>query len=108
MKLKITIILTFMIALTGCALKSGPPKLPRCNGQNVRVLNQGKWNKWSWSDENVLQHNNTAVKPVPTPIILNTLENEVPKAHVGLNTPPLDSINHQASSYKNAEITHEK
>ncbi|CBI75756.1 Type IV secretion system protein VirB7, 15 kDa Antigen [Bartonella clarridgeiae 73] len=108
MKLKITIILILVIALIGCAsLKSGPQKLPRCNGQNVRVLNQGKWNKWSWDDQNVLQHN-TAVKPVPRAIILNTLENEIPKAHVELNTPPVDSIKHQAPSYKNAEITDEK
>ncbi|WP_407965009.1 conjugal transfer protein TraJ [Bartonella sp. C271] len=105
MKLKITIILILLIALTGCAsFKSGPKKLPRCSGQNIRMLNQGKWN---WNNNSTFLHN-TAIKPITTPIILNTQENEAPKAHVELPAPPVNTINHQTPSYTNAEITHEK
>nr|WP_100693951.1 conjugal transfer protein TraJ [Bartonella sp. 1-1C] len=104
MKLKITIILILLITLTSCAsLKSGARKLPHCNGQNTRMLNQGKWN---WNPHNIIH--NTAIKPITTPIILNTQENEAPKAHIGLPTSSADTINHQTPSYKNAEITYEK
>ncbi|OPB31774.1 conjugal transfer protein TraJ [Bartonella sp. AR 15-3] len=103
MKLKITIILILLIALTGCAsFKNGPKKLPRCNGQNTRMLNQGKWN-----NNNTFLHN-MAIKPITTPVILNTQENEAPEAHVALPTLPGNTINPQTPSYKNAEITHEK
>ncbi|MDD9333004.1 MAG: hypothetical protein PV354_04895, partial [Bartonella sp.] len=104
MKLKITIILILLVTLTGCtSLKSSARKLPRCNGQNARILNQGKWNL---NHHNILH--NTAVKPITTPIILNTQENEAPKAHIELPASSVDTIKHQTPSYKNAEITHEK
>ncbi len=104
MQLKITIILILLITLTGCAsLKSGTQKLPRCNGQNARMLNHGKWN---WNHHNIIH--NTAIKPITTPIILNTQENEASKAHIGFPASSVDTINHQMPSYKNAEIIHEK
>ncbi len=88
------------IALTGCASLSGPKKPPRCNGKHTRALNKDKWN---WDNQNVV-HPEKSLKPVTTPIILNTLESE--KATV--NSALLKPVIHEARSDKTVEVTREK
>ncbi len=88
------------IALTGCASLSGPKKPPRCNGKHTRALNKDKWN---WDNKNVV-HPEKSVKPVTTPIILNTLESEKATANSALLKPVI----HEARSDKTVEITREK
>ncbi len=88
------------IALTGCASLSGPKKPPRCNGKHTRALNKDKWN---WDNKNVV-HPEKSVKPVTTPIILNTLESEKATANSALLKP----IIHEAQSDKIVEVTREK
>ncbi|WP_413154777.1 type IV secretion system protein VirB7 [Bartonella sp. cb54] len=103
MKLKITVAAFCTIALTGCASLSGPKKPPRCNGQNTRALNKDKWN---WHNQDIiLQEQN--VKPITTPIILNTLESEKTTANVAFNTASSKSVNHEVP-LKITEVAHEK
>ncbi|CAF26525.1 hypothetical protein [Bartonella quintana] len=104
MKRKITFFMILMIALTGCASLSGPKKPPRCNGQYTRALNR---DKWDWDNKNIIIQKKI-VKPVTTPIILNTLESEKATADVTLHPASLDSINHEKFSDQNTEIAREK
>ncbi len=92
------------IALTGCASLSGPKKPPRCNGKHTRALNQ---DKWDWNNNGfILQEK--IIKPVTTPIILNTLESEKATADVRINTALLNPINHETPFEKTVEATREK
>ncbi|WP_375642296.1 MULTISPECIES: type IV secretion system protein VirB7 [unclassified Bartonella] len=104
MKRKITFVMALTIALTGCASLSGPKKPPRCNGKHTRALNKDKWN---WDNKNVV-HPEKSVKPVTTPIILNTLENEKAPANLALNTALLKPVIHEARSDKTVEVMREK
>ncbi len=88
------------IALTGCASLSGPKKPPRCNGKHTRALNKDKWH---WDNKNIV-YPEKSVKPVTTPIILNTLESE----KVTANSALLKPIIHEARSDKTVEVMREK
>ncbi len=88
------------IALTGCASLSGPKKPPRCNGKHTRALNKDKWN---WDNKNIV-YPEKSVKPVTTPIILNTLESE----KVIANSALLKPVIHEARSDKTVEVMREK
>ncbi len=88
------------IALTGCASLSGPKKPPRCNGKHTRALNKDKWN---WDNKNIVQPEKS-VKPITTPIILNTLESE----KVTANSASLNPVIHEARSDKTVEVIREK
>ncbi|GAA5107776.1 type IV secretion system protein VirB7 [Bartonella jaculi] len=104
MKRKISFFVILSIILTGCASLSGPKKPPRCNGKQTRALNR---DKWDWDNKNyILQEK--IVKPITTPIILNTLESEKAKADVRLNTALLNSLNHKTLSDNSVEATREK
>ncbi|WP_375706019.1 type IV secretion system protein VirB7 [Bartonella sp. AA2SXKL] len=100
MKRKITFVMVLTIALTGCASLSGPKKPPRCNGKHTRALNKDKWN---WDNKNIV-YPEKSVKPVTTPIILNTLESE----KVTANSALLKSVIHEARSDKTVEVMREK
>ncbi|WP_317993703.1 type IV secretion system protein VirB7 [Bartonella gliris] len=104
MKRKVTVFVILMIALTGCASLSGPKKPPRCNGKHTRALNR---DKWDWDNKNIILQEKI-VKPVTTPIILNTLESEKATADVRPHTTPLRSISHETLSDKTMEVTREK
>ncbi|GAB5038627.1 hypothetical protein BHOIPH601_06290 [Bartonella henselae] len=103
MKRKITFVMILIIALTGCASLTGPKKPPRCNGKVTRALNR---DKWDWDNKNlILQEKN--VKPVRTPIILNTLENEKATATVTLKENSLNSITRETLPENTMEIARE-
>ncbi len=92
------------IALTGCASLSAPKKPPRCNGKHTRALNKDKWN---WNNKNIVLQERS-LKPVTTPIILNTLENEKATVNSTLNPASLKSTIHEAQADKTVEVTREK
>lgn len=92
------------IALTGCASLSGPKKPPRCNGKQTRALNKDKWN---WENKNVA-HPEKSVKPVRTPIILNTLESEKVTANLTIHPALLKPGIYEARSDKTVEVPREK
>ncbi len=92
------------IALAGCASLSGSPKPPRCNGKHTRALNKDKWN---WENKNIV-HPEKSVKPVTTPIILNTLESEKATVNSALNPTLLKPVIHEVRSDKTMEVTREK
>ncbi|WP_375614692.1 MULTISPECIES: type IV secretion system protein VirB7 [unclassified Bartonella] len=100
MKQKITFVMVLTMALTGCASLSGPKKPPRCNGKHTRALNKDKWN---WDNKNIV-YPEKSVKPVTTPIILNTLESE----KVTANSALLKPVIHEARSDKTVEVMREK
>ncbi|AGF76304.1 hypothetical protein [Bartonella vinsonii] len=104
MKRKITFVMILMIALTGCAFLNGPKKPPRCNGQHTRALNR---DKWDWDNKNLILQEKI-VKPVRTPIILNTLESEKATVNVTLKKASLNSINRETLSENTVEIAREK
>ncbi|USP01387.1 type IV secretion system protein VirB7 [Bartonella taylorii] len=104
MKRKITFFVILTTVLTGCASLSGPKKPPRCNGKHTRALNR---DKWDWDNKNIILQEKI-VKPVTTPIILNTLESEKATADVTPHTALLNPINHEALFDKTAEVTREK
>ncbi|WP_156851085.1 type IV secretion system protein VirB7 [Bartonella refiksaydamii] len=104
MKRKLTFFVFLTIALTGCASLNGPKKPPRCNGKHTRILNR---DKWDWDNKNfILQEK--IVRPVTTPVILNTLESEKATADVILKEAPLNPINHKTLFDKTVEATREK
>ncbi|ENN94543.1 hypothetical protein [Bartonella vinsonii] len=103
MKRKIIFFLILTMALTGCASLSGPKKPPRCNGKQTRVLNK---DKWDWDNKNTGQEK--IVKPVTTPIILNTLESEKATAVVTPYTASFNPINHKTLSQKTLEVAREQ
>ncbi|WP_175868938.1 type IV secretion system protein VirB7 [Bartonella gabonensis] len=104
MKQKITFVMILTIALSGCASLSGPKKPPRCNGKHTRALNKDKWN---WENKNVALLEK-AVKPVTTPIILNTLESEKATGNLAIYPALLKPAIHEARSDKTVEVPHEK
>ncbi|VEJ45888.1 type IV secretion system protein VirB7 [Bartonella vinsonii] len=103
MKRKITFFLILTMALTGCASLSGPKKPPRCNGKQTRVLNR---DKWDWDNRTTRQEK--IVKPVTTPLILNTLESEKATAVVTPNTASFNAINHETLFDQTAEVAREQ
>ncbi|MET3560496.1 hypothetical protein ABID39_001197 [Bartonella japonica] len=107
MKRKITFFVILTIALSGvlasCASLQGPKKPPRCNGQHTRALNKDKWN---WEGNGIILQEKT-IRPVTTPIILNTLESEKAMADVRHATA-LNFLNHETLSHKVVEVSHEK
>ncbi|MCZ2158930.1 type IV secretion system protein VirB7 [Bartonella sp. 220] len=103
MKRKITFFLILSMALTGCASLSGPKKPPRCNGKQTRVLNR---DKWDWDHRATQQEK--IIKPVTTPIILNTLESEKATAVVTPHTASFNPINHKKLSEKTLEVVREQ
>ncbi len=92
------------IALTGCASLSGPKKPPRCNGKHTRALNK---DKWDWNNKNIVLQEK-AVKPVTSPIILNTLDSEKETANLTLHPALLKPVIHEAQFDKTVEVTREK
>ncbi|UTO28065.1 type IV secretion system protein VirB7 [Bartonella harrusi] len=103
MKRKIIFFVILAMTLTGCASLSGPKKPPRCNGKQTRVLNK---DKWDWNDQNRQQ--GKMVKPITTPIILNTLESEQATVDVTLQQASLNSIKQETLFDKTVEDTREK
>ncbi|WP_019221907.1 hypothetical protein [Bartonella senegalensis] len=103
MKRKIAFVMILMIALTGCASLSGPKKPPRCNGKVTRALNR---DKWDWDNKNLILQEKT-VKPVRTPIILNTLESEKATANVTLKEASFNSITRETLSENPLEVARE-
>ncbi|UNE53780.1 type IV secretion system protein VirB7 [Bartonella machadoae] len=103
MKRKITFFVILTMTLTGCASLSGSKKPPRCNGKQTRVLNR---DKWDWDDTNRQQ--GKMVKPITTPIILNTLESEQATADVTLQQASFNPLNHETHFDKTVEDTREK
>lgn len=108
MKRKITFFVILTIALSGfltsCASLRGPKKPPRCNGKQTRILNK---DKWDWEGNGIILQGKT-VRPVTTPIILNTLESEKAMADVRFNTTSLNFLNPETLSHKAVEVSHEK
>ncbi|EJF78994.1 hypothetical protein [Bartonella doshiae] len=104
MKQKSIVIVILMIILTGCASLNGPKKPPKCNGQHTRALNK---DKWDWANKNVILPEKI-IRPVTTPIILNTLESEKAAANTVLNTTSLNPVSHKTLSNKTVEVSREK
>ncbi|WP_455481750.1 type IV secretion system protein VirB7 [Bartonella sp. B35(2025)] len=100
----ITVVAIFMIVLTGCASLSGTKKPPRCDGKHTRILNKDKWN---WDNKNIVPQQKV-IKPIVTPVILNTLENEKPKADVVFNTTSFSPVSYEALFSETAEVIREK
>ncbi|WP_455478043.1 type IV secretion system protein VirB7 [Bartonella sp. B10] len=104
MKLRITVVAILVIALTGCASLRGTKKPPRCNGRHTRILNQ---DKWDWNNKNVILQQKV-IKPVATPVILNTLEHEKQTTGVAFNASSLNPVSHEKLSSKTTEAVREK
>ncbi|WP_034987861.1 hypothetical protein [Bartonella florencae] len=104
MKREITFFMILTIVLSGCASLSGPKEPPRCNGKHTRPLNKDKW--YFYNKDVIFQEKNA--KPLTTPIILNTLENEKATADVTLKAASLNSINQETFSDKTVEDRREK
>ncbi|MBX4335225.1 type IV secretion system protein VirB7 [Bartonella raoultii] len=104
MKQKILFVVLLTVFLNSCAILSGPPKPPRCNGKHTRILNQDKWN----GDSKDINLPGKVVKHVTTPVILNTLESEKATTNVTPKSASQHPINHKMSFDKTVEVPGEK
>lgn len=104
MKRKITFFVILTVALTGCFSLVGPKKPPRCDGKYTRVLNK---DKWDWNNTGAILQERS-VRPVTTPVILNTSESEKSTINVTPKRAELSPIAQETPSSKTVEIAREK